>query len=62
MKLFNLLYLRLDSEFEIQNINYKIKTNKDKLVSYFYQNFPQSKITFVADINSFYNHLFSQDA
>jgi len=62
MKLFNLLYLRLDSEFEIQNTNYKMKTNKDKLVGFFYQNFLQSKITFVADISSFYNHLVSQDA
>ena len=49
MKLFNLLFLRINSELAINKFEYKIETKKDKLVRYFCQNFPHKKDTFVLD-------------
>ncbi len=62
MVLFSLLFLRINSELEIHKFSYNVETKKDKLVRYFQQNFPQKKTTFVSDINTFYNHLFNQNA
>ena len=62
IKLFNLLFLRVNSELAINKFEYKVETKKDKLVRYFCQNFPHKKDTFLADITSFYNNLFYKNA
>ena len=58
--LFNILNLKINSSFDLKELNHNIVTNKDKLVNYFLLNYHIDNDGFVEDITSYYQKLFHE--
>ena len=58
--LFKVLHLKINSSIDLKGLNYKIVTNKDKLVQYFCRNYLRNQNTFLEDITSYYHTLFNE--
>jgi len=60
LELFNELYVKVNSVFDLRHWDYQVVTNKDKLVQYFFQNYPHAGDSFLEEIKKYYHILFNE--